>query len=228
MAEFMTMMLERSTSLWKDCSFFTSVSSMIESVSRQFFLKICILALKYFLGEIYVHCVCEKFERFGQAADVGISIGQASFPRVIFLTISSDDLHIIWRSPGGWQPIWAKLASRPAQGGGAGDRKPSELKLFSYTKLLKICECCLRLRLHIRLRLRLRLNCQKGHFQLCTALTTLKSKVNSISEWVTMSLIDKLSSPGQLKNLYLCHSLLRISVFDNHLALFSVMHKFFC
>ena len=146
MAEFMTMMLERSTSLWKDCSFFTSVSSMIESVSRKFFLKICILALKCFFREIYVHCVCEKFERFGQAADVGISIGPASFPRVIFLTISSDDLHMIYRSPGGWQPIWAKLASRPAQGGGAGDRKSSELKLFSYTKPLKICECCLRLR----------------------------------------------------------------------------------
>ena len=174
MADFMTMMLERSTSLWKDCSFFTSVSSMIESVSRKFFLKICISALKCFFREIYVRCVCEKFVRLGQAADVGISIGPASFPRVIFLTISSDDLHMIYRSPGGWQPIWAKLASRPAQGGGAGDRKPSELKLFSYTKPLKNCECCLRLRL--------RLNCQKGHFQLCTALTTLKSKVNSISE----------------------------------------------
>ena len=95
MADFMTVMLDRSPSLWKDCSFFTSVSSMIESVSRQFFLKICISALKCSLGEIYVHCVCEKFERFGQAADVGISIGPASYPRVIFLTISSDYLHMI-------------------------------------------------------------------------------------------------------------------------------------
>ena len=47
------------------------------------------------LGEIYVYGVCKKFERFGQAADVGISIGPASFPRVIFLKISSDDLHMI-------------------------------------------------------------------------------------------------------------------------------------
>ena len=95
MADFMTMMLERRANLWKDCSFFTSVSSMIESVFRQFFLKICISALKCLFREIYVHCVCEKFDRFGQAADVGISIGPASFPRVIFLTISSDDLHMI-------------------------------------------------------------------------------------------------------------------------------------
>ena len=103
---------------------------------------------------------------------------------------------------------------------GRGRRQKAQwVEAFFLHETSQDLECCL------RLRLRLRLNFQKGHFQLCTALTTLKS----VSEyWVTMSLIDKLSSPGQLKNLYLCHSLLRISVFDNHLALFSVMHKFFC
>ena len=51
MADFMTVMLERSPSLWKDCSFFTSVSSRIESLDD--FLNL-FFGLKPILGEILV------------------------------------------------------------------------------------------------------------------------------------------------------------------------------
>ena len=61
--------------------------------------------------------------------DWGKRLCESVFPCVIFLTIWSDDLdkcNMIWWWSGGWQPIWAKFASRPAQGRGASYRKPGE------------------------------------------------------------------------------------------------------
>ena len=65
MADFMTVMLERSPSLRKDCSFFTSVSSMIESLDDC--LKYVFGLKRIFRGNSCIVC-CDKFERFGQAA----------------------------------------------------------------------------------------------------------------------------------------------------------------
>ena len=78
MADFMTVMLERSPSLWKDCSFFTSVSSMIESLDDC--LKYVLGLKRIFRGNSCIVCVTSL-------RDLGKRLCELVFPCVIFLTI---------------------------------------------------------------------------------------------------------------------------------------------